>query len=89
MSAFTILQVPGELRRSHPVDGVDESLVKSKKYLLPLIVLSPPLAGGIVVGYLSEGRMKLPKDATIFEVGDTQIVATEPATTPPAPQAQP
>jgi hypothetical protein len=82
MSAFTILQVPGELRRSHPVDGVDESLVKSKKYLLPLIILSPPLAGGVVVGYLSEGRMKLPKDATIFEVGDTQTVAAE----LPAPQ---
>ncbi len=46
MSAFTILQVSGELRRSHPVDGVDESLVKSKKYLLPLIVLAPPRSRG-------------------------------------------
>lgn len=90
MSAFTILQVPGEPRRSHPVDGVDESLVKSKKYLLPLIVLSPPLAGGVVVGYLSEGRMKLPKDATIFEVGDTQPGVAIPATLPSAPPvAQP
>src|SRR6185312_135065 len=78
MSAFTILQVPGEPRRSHPVDGVDESLVKSKKYLLPLIVLSPPLAGGVVVGYLSQGRMKLPKDATIFEVGDPISQPAEP-----------
>jgi len=85
MSAFTILQIPGEPRRSHPVDGVDESLVKSKKYLLPLIVLSPPLAGGIVVGYLSEGRMKLPKDATIFEVGDMQVAGTPSSTSPPQP----
>jgi len=90
MSAFTILQVPGEPRRSHSVDGVDESLVKSKKYLLPLIVLSPPLAGGVVVGYLSEGRMKLPKDATIFEVGDMQTAEAPPSTLPTAPPpAQP
>ena len=90
MSAFTILQVPGEPRRSHPVDGVDESLVKSKKYLLPLIILSPPLAGGIVVGYLSEGRMKLPKDATIFEVGDLQVDNAAATNAPPVPQtAQP
>jgi len=75
MSAFTILQVPGDLPRSHPVDGVDESLVKSKKYLLPLVVLSPPLAGAIVVGYLAEGRMRLPEDATIFEIGAAQRAA--------------
>jgi hypothetical protein len=86
MSAFVILQVPGEPRRSHPVDGVDESLVKSKKYLLPLVILSPPLAGGVVVGYLSEGRMKLPKDATIFNVGDPQPIDTDPAAPPPARQ---
>ncbi len=39
MSAFVIPQVPGSVPRSHPVDGVAESLVKSKKYLLPLAVL--------------------------------------------------
>ena len=84
MSAFTILQVPGDLRRSHPVDGVDESLVKSKKYLLPLVVLSPPLAGAIVVGYLADGRMRLPKDATIFEVGDEEHTAGQAALKAPA-----
>jgi hypothetical protein len=87
MSAFVILQVPGDSPRSHEVDGVDESLVKSKKYLLPLIVLSPPLAGGIVVGYLSEGRMKLPKDATVFEIGDLE--SEEASATPPDAQPAP
>jgi hypothetical protein len=28
--------VPGSIARSTPVDGVIESLVKSKKYVLPL-----------------------------------------------------
>ncbi len=70
MSAFTILQVPGELRRSHPVDGIAESLVKSKKYLIPLVILQPEFAGALAVSYLSVGRLSLPHDAPIFEVGD-------------------
>ena len=70
MSAFTILQVPGELRRSHPVDGVAESLVKSKKYIIPLVILQPEFAGALAVSYLAMGRFTLPKDAPIFEVGD-------------------
>ena len=45
MSAFVIPQVSGSIKRSHSVDGVAESLVKSKKYLLPLVVLSPVVTG--------------------------------------------
>jgi hypothetical protein len=70
MSAFVIRQVPGSVPRSHSADGVVESLVKSKKYLLPMAVLSPELTGAAVVAYLSEGRMKLPKDAVVFNVDD-------------------
>lgn len=73
MTAFVIPQVPGTIKRSHGVDGVAESLVKSKKYLLPMAVLSPEFTGGVVVAYLAEGRMKLPKNATIFDVGDEEI----------------
>jgi hypothetical protein len=70
MSAFTILQVPGSVKRSHPVDGVAESLIKSKKYLIPLVVLRPEVAGSMVVGTSRRAGLRLPKDATIFEVGD-------------------
>ena len=73
MSAFVIEQVGGTVPRSHGVDGVAESLVKSKKYLLPLAVLSPELTGGVVVAYLVDGRLKLPKDATVFEVDDAEV----------------
>jgi len=72
MSAFVIPQVPGNVARSHGVDGVAESLVRSKKYLLPLVVLSPEFTGGVVVAYLVEGRMKLPKDAKVFEVDEAE-----------------
>jgi hypothetical protein len=81
MSAFVIPQVPGSVARSHPVDGVAESLVKSKKYLLPLAILAPEFTGGVVVAYLAEGRLKLPKNATVFNVDDPEM---EPEDTKPA-----
>ena len=74
MTAFVIPQVPGSMPRSHPVDGVAESLVKSKKYLLPMTVLAPELTGGVVVAYLVDGRLKLPKGAPTFDIGDEETV---------------
>ena len=73
MSAFVIPQVPGTVKRSHPVRGIAESLVKSKKYLLPMVIMGPALTGGVVVAYLSDGRMTLPKDAAVFKVDDAVI----------------
>jgi hypothetical protein len=76
MSAFVIPQVPGSIARSHPVDGVAESLVKSKKYLLPLVILAPEVTGGVAVAYLVDGRLKLPKEAPVFEIGDEETTST-------------
>jgi hypothetical protein len=81
MSAFIIPQVPGTIKRSHPADGITESLVKTKKYLIPLAVLSPELTGGVIAAYLAEGRSKLPKTATVFNIDDAEI------DTPPSPAA--
>ena len=86
MTAFVIPQVPGSVPRSHPVDGVAESLVKSKKYLIPLTVLAPEVTGGVVVAYLVDGRLKLPKGATVFNVGD-QENSGQPSTGLPDPPA--
>ena len=74
MSAFVILQVPGGMGRSHAVDGVVEALVKSKKYLLPLILLNPQFAGVLVVDYLFSGRVHLPKNAVVFDVRDMDCI---------------
>ncbi|MGP8259685.1 MAG: hypothetical protein ACLQM6_06990 [Acidobacteriaceae bacterium] len=73
MSAFVIPQVPGAMPRSHPVDGVAQSLVESKKYLIPMTILTPELTGGMVVAYLAEGRMKLPPNAMVFNVNDNEM----------------
>jgi hypothetical protein len=72
MSAFVIPQVPGTIPRSHGVDGVAESLVKSKKYLIPLTILAPEVTGGVVVAYLADGRLKLPKGTPVFNIGDQE-----------------
>jgi hypothetical protein len=97
MTAFIIPQVPGSIPRSHPVDGVAQSLVESKKYLLPLVVLAPEVTGGIIVAYMVDGRLKLPKETPIFEIGDeeTTNAPVQPPAAPrqvlpvPAPQTTP
>jgi hypothetical protein len=62
-TVFVIPQVPGTISRSHPVDGVVESLVKSKKYVVPLAVFYPEFTAVLGVAYLTEGRFSPPKDA--------------------------
>jgi hypothetical protein len=85
MTAFVIPQVPGSVSRSHPVDGVAESLVKSKKYLIPLTILAPELTGGVAVAYLAEGRLKLPPGAPVFNIGDEESEATVSTAQAPSP----
>ena len=92
MTAFVIEQVPGNIPRSHPVDGIAESLVKSKKYLLPMAFLAPEVTGGVVVAYLVDGRLKLPKDTPLFNIGDEEMTSSPTSRTVlpvPAPQTAP
>ena len=84
MSAFVIPQVRGTMPRSHHVDGVAESLIKSKKYLLPLAVFAPEVTGGVVVAYLMDGRLKQPRDAALFDIGDEETTG-DPVPTGAAP----
>jgi hypothetical protein len=82
MSAFVIRQVPGTIPRSHPADGVAESLVKSKKYLIPMTILAPEVTGGVVVAYLADGRLKLPKGTPVFNIGDEETGPSTPSAEP-------
>jgi hypothetical protein len=81
-----IPQVPGSIKRSHSIDGVMESVVKSKKYVLPLAVLNPEVAAGLVVAYLTDGRFKAPKNARVEIVPGEPMTKTDEAT-PGAPSA--
>jgi hypothetical protein len=67
MRPFVIEQVPGSIKHSTPVDGVTESLIKSKKYVVPLAFFSPEVTGGILLAYLSDGRFHPNHDAPIFD----------------------
>jgi hypothetical protein len=52
---------------------------------LPLAVLTPQVAAGLVVAYLTDGRFKAPKDATVEMMpGDsaTKTAESAPAATP-------
>ncbi|MGI4756134.1 MAG: hypothetical protein ACRYGF_04710 [Janthinobacterium lividum] len=63
---FQIPQVPGTTARSHHVDGIAESLVRSKKYFLPLAFLSPTTAATLVAAYVGTGRFSVQKDVPIM-----------------------
>lgn len=63
-SAFVIPQVQGNLKRSKPVRGVLESLIRSKKYALPLVALCPWIAVGGSVAYITGGRFNPEEYAT-------------------------
>jgi hypothetical protein len=63
MSIFIVPQVPGSIRRSHHADGIAEALVMSKKYVVPLAVLSPVAVGSLVVAWATEGRFRPPREA--------------------------
>lgn len=66
LETFMIPQVPGTIPRSTPVDGVVESLVKSKKYVVPLAVLNPYVTGTLIAAYISDGRFHPDRSAAVF-----------------------
>jgi len=69
LTTAVIAQVPGSVERSHTPHGVVESLLKSKKYaipLAPLAVIHPIFAAGVVVTYLFSGRFGPPKSSEVL-----------------------
>ena len=67
-SSLVVPQVPG-LDRSTPVHGVAESLLKSKKYVVPVAVFQPAAVGFLVLAYLGGGRFDPNQHAMILESG--------------------
>ncbi|MFI5118388.1 MAG: hypothetical protein ACHP8B_17005 [Terriglobales bacterium] len=69
LTTAVIAQVPGSVERSHTSHGVVESLLKTKKYaipLAPLAVVHPFFAAGVVVTYFFSGRFGPPKSAEVL-----------------------
>jgi hypothetical protein len=70
-SRFVIPQVPGSVARSTPVHGVVESFLKSKKYIVPSVVVSPIFAGCVAAVYVGTGagHFDPARQALVFNAG--------------------
>jgi len=72
-SSFVIAQVPGSIPRSTPARGVVESVLKSKKYLLPLAILHPVVTGFLAAAYVGSGRFDPARSAMVMSsAGDLE-----------------
>ena len=67
LSTFVIPQVPGVLERSTEVRGVLESVLKSKKYLLPLAIFHPVVTGFAAAAYVEGGRFNPGRNAMVMD----------------------
>jgi hypothetical protein len=67
LTTFVIPQVPGNTRRSRPVRGVVESVVRAKKYMLPLLVFHPVITGALVVAAADGARFNPARNAMVFD----------------------
>ena len=76
VSSFVIPQVEVTVKRSHAVNGVTESLVKSKKYLIPMAILTPHIMATVAVAYLVDGRLKMPH-AEEFDLNQAAVKPDE------------
>jgi hypothetical protein len=66
INEIIIPQIPGSISRSHAPRGILESLLKTKKYALPIAVFHPYFLAGIAVTYLTNGRFAIAKDAPVI-----------------------
>ncbi|MCU1250200.1 MAG: hypothetical protein JWQ49_3229 [Edaphobacter sp.] len=72
LSEVVIPQVPGTIPRSHTPRGVVESLLKTKKYAVPIAVFHPYFLAGIAVTYLTNGRFNFEKNAPEIPVTEQE-----------------
>ena len=56
MRAYVIAQIPGYRKPSPRARGVLESLLRVKKYSIPLVAVQPWVPVGLAAGYLATGR---------------------------------
>jgi hypothetical protein len=70
LSRWIIEQVPGSRPISKPARGILESIVRSKKYVVPLAVFQPVVTGGVAAGYVLRGRFNPKQEAIALRPTD-------------------
>jgi hypothetical protein len=79
LTVLEIPQVPGYRHQSRSIHGVTETLI-TNGYVIPVVVLNPYIAGGLLVDYLVRGRYPLiPKNPAMVDAGHIEALA-QPAT---------
>ncbi len=93
LAIYAIPQIPGSRRKSRAIHGVAESLVMNG-YVIPILLVNPYIAGGLVADYLVRGRYSLvPKHPVLLGpdnlaplVGSSTQVAEALTPAPAAPE---
>jgi hypothetical protein len=81
LEVYEIPQIPGFRRHSRSNKSVAESLI-TNGYAIPIAILNPYLAGGIVVDYLIRGRFHIiPEHLEVLEAANLDLL-TVPAGAP-------
>jgi hypothetical protein len=94
-SSFVITQVPGTAPRSWAVRSVLESLIKSKRYIVPLTtlaVLHPYLGGGLALAWVEDGHFnprRIADSAVQPEMIAQQLQSNRIVSSPAAPANHP
>jgi hypothetical protein len=70
LTVYEIPQLPGALRRSRPLRGSAEALVKTKRYLFTVLVLQPELILTDWIFYEAKGKWTPGVDATFLQPGE-------------------
>jgi hypothetical protein len=68
---YVLPQVSGSVRRSKHIDGVVESFLK-KKYVVPVAIFNPAVAGGLAAAYLLRGRYTPGQNAETLAATDLE-----------------
>lgn len=75
---FVIPQVPGSIPRSRPIHGVLESILKSKKYVIPIAVLHPAIAASLAASYIGGGRFNPARAANPLDASPSNANLQDP-----------
>lgn len=86
LEVFEIAQVPGYRRQSRSNKSIAESLITTG-YAVPIVLLNPYIAGGLLADYLVRGRFHVIPDDPLVILPDNLSVLTGPAGAPENPDS--
>jgi len=92
LTILEIPQVPGYRHQSRAIHGVAETLI-TNGYVIPIVILNPYVAGGLLADYLVRGRYQLvPKHPITVDAAHLEALvgqAPTPDPQPPTPTLSP